>query len=51
MLDHMTVVIEEVPSIVLLTYHVIPKRIDELKKMYMDKNINVFGSAGHAFDK
>ena len=24
---------------------------DELKKMYMDKNINVFGSAGHAFDK
>ena len=36
MLDHMTVVIEEVPSIVLLTYHVIPKRIDELKKMYND---------------
>ncbi len=24
---------------------------DELKAMYMDKNKNVFGSAGHAFDK
>nr|MBP3259328.1 septation ring formation regulator EzrA [Bacilli bacterium] len=36
MLEHMTVVIEEVPSIVLLAYNVIPKRIEDLKKIYKE---------------
>ena len=36
MLEHMTVVIEEVPSIVLLADNVIPKRIDDLKKIYKE---------------
>ena len=36
MLEHMTVVMEEVPSIVLLAYNVIPKRIDDLKKIYKE---------------
>ena len=34
MLDHMTVLIEEVPDIVLLALNILPKRIDELLKIY-----------------
>ena len=36
MLEHMVVIIEEVPSIVLLAYGIIPKRITELKKVYKE---------------
>ena len=34
MLDHMAVLIEEVPDIVLLGLNILPKRIDELLKIY-----------------
>lgn len=34
MLDHMTVIIEEMPSIVLLAVGVIPKKIEEIKRYY-----------------
>ena len=34
MLDHMTVIIEEMPSIVLLSVGVIPKKIEEIKRYY-----------------
>ena len=34
LLNHMTVVIEEVPSIVLMITSILPKRIDEIEKIY-----------------
>ena len=36
LLNHMDVVIEEVPSIVIMTENVIPKRIEEVNKLYND---------------
>jgi len=33
-LKHMTIVIDEIPSIVLLSYNVIPKRIEEIEEVY-----------------
>lgn len=36
LLNHMTVVIEEVPSIVLMITSILPKRINEIEKLYND---------------
>ena len=36
LLKHMAIVIEEVPSIYLLTYNVLPKRIEEIVNIYND---------------
>ena len=34
LLDHITVVVDEVPSIVLMVTNILPKRVDEIQKIY-----------------
>jgi Negative regulator of septation ring formation len=45
LLKHMTIVVEEVPSIVLLAYSVIPKRVTEVQDIY-----NIMVKSGYPLD-